>query len=657
MRKISVIVMFLLVLVGLLACSRSEDLIEIDDQNIPQAPTRESGYLPDDVQDGMILHAWNWSLSTIEEELEAIAIAGFRTIQISPMQPQKDFFGIASWQNNWWKLYQPLGFSIATENHSLGTLDDLVSLTSAAEEYGITIIVDVVANHLGGGTNESLNPNIVNFEPEIYNQNLIRTNNGFANDNSLEAVVRGAIGGFPDLKTENEIVQARVIDLLKAYVDAGVGGFRFDAAKHIETPDDGDFASDFWPNVINAVQVYANHELFIYGEILNTVGAGRSYASYTPFMGITTNQVSDAVRNAVRSRNLDALENVQFLNDVPARQSILWAESHDDYAGGHTNQINEAIITKTYAILASRKDASVLYFSRPSANTLMGDFGTYTWQSKVITEINRFNNFFVGTDEKISTQHGYFINERFNSDLQGVMIVNVDGNQNLSNVRLTHLPDGHYRDYVSGNIFTVENSRLSGQLDESGVATIYINPHQPLPATFVSDRGLNTAFRDTKDITLFKHNATSAYYRIDEGERVPFTNGEVITLSHPELNALITLTIEVWYNDFQVVRTYEYQKAGEPVETVSVENLDLSVIGNSIVVAWVWPEGGSGQWVEGTLDGDTFIFDLPENHNWFLLATFPPGTTSFAWGENILQTEDIFVPWDGIYDGRTLLWN
>ena len=657
MKKLFNTSMISLLILTLLACSRTPEIIELDDQSTFQAPTVSDAYLPEKVQDGMILHAWNWSLSTIESELEAIAIAGFRTIQISPLQPQKDYFGAGLWGSNWWKLYQPLGFTIATENHSLGTLEDLVSLTEAAEAYGIRIIVDVVANHLAGGTNESLNSNVSSFEPEIYNQNLIRTDNGFASDSSIFAVTRGAIGGFPDLKTEHPIVQSRVIDLLKAYVDAGVSGFRFDAAKHIETPEDGDYASDFWPNVINAVQDYANNELYIYGEILNTVGHNRSYSAYTPYMGITINQFSDGVRNAVRSRNLERLETIQFLNDVPARKTVLWAESHDDYAGGHTHTLDEALMTKTYAILASRKDATVLYFARPLSNTLMGDVGTYTWQSKPITEINRFNNFFVGTDEFISTQDGYYLNERFNNEIQGVVMVNIAGERDVRNITVTHLTDGHYRDYISGNIFTVTNGRISGRFGESDVAVIYFNPNQPLPATYVSDQGLNTAFMDTKSITLFEHNTTSAYYRIDSGELIPFENGDTIELSHPDINATITLTLEVWFEDFKVVRTYQYIKSGEPVETMVVENIDLSIIENNLVVAWTWPEGSDGQWVQGTLDNDTFTFNLPENHNWFLLVTFPPGTTQFSWDNKLLQTQDIFVPWDGIFDGRTLVWN
>ena len=42
-------------------------------------------------------------------------------------------------------------------------------------------------------------------------------------------------------KAESTIFSA----LLKECIDAGIDGFRFDAAKHIETPEDPNFASSF----------------------------------------------------------------------------------------------------------------------------------------------------------------------------------------------------------------------------------------------------------------------------------------------------------------------------------------------------------------------------------------------------------------------------
>ncbi len=636
----------------------TEENIELIQQN----PTVESGYLADNVQDGTILHAWNWSMSTIESQLEEIAIAGFSTIQISPMQPQKDFFGIGVWSSQWWKLYQPLGFSIATENHSLGTKADLISLTEAADEYGIKIIVDVVANHLAGGDNDTLNPDVRDYEVDIYDMGLIRTGNGYASDSSIASVTRGALGGFPDLQTESEIVQQRVLDLLKEYVDAGVDGFRFDAAKHIETPEDGAWASDFWPTVINGVRDYAESlgrdDLYFYGEILNTAGFDRSFSDYTPYMSVTASNQGDVVRQAVISKNGESIVNAAYLSGVPASKTVLWAESHDTYANesGLTKNTPDSFIIKTYAIQASRKDATTLYFARPNENTFMGMIGSYLWQSIEVASVNRFHNYFIGTDEYQTSQNGFYLNERFDDEIQGVIIVDLNGTQNVNNLNVTNLPDGNYLDQISKNIFTVSDGKISGQMAESGVAVIYNNPYEPKPALFVSNDGLRGSFSDTLNISVFSYNATESYYSLNGGEKIAFSGNTVIELSHPDDNATVTLDFEIYYNDYKIERQYTYIKSNIVVEEVIVNNLDLAELEGRKIVAWTWEEGKDGKWTEGTLTGNTFTFDLA-NEDYFLLVLFDENVTTYNWSIKIAQTADYEIPADGIFDGSILTWN
>ena len=55
----------------------------------------------------------------------------------------------------------------------------------------------------------------------------------------------------------------------------GFDGFRFDAAKHIETEKDKNYGSSFWSNTLGVAKDYykekTGNELFAYGEILNEV--------------------------------------------------------------------------------------------------------------------------------------------------------------------------------------------------------------------------------------------------------------------------------------------------------------------------------------------------------------------------------------------------
>jgi alpha-amylase len=655
-KKILGLATLLITILAFGACQNTPEALPEEESLLTQNPTVEDGYLAVDTQDGMILHAWNWSMNTITDHLEDIAIAGFSTIQISPMQPQKDYFGVASWGGNWWKLYQPLGFSIATDNHAIGTLSNLESLTAAADEYGIKIIVDVVANHLAGGTSESLNENVEPYEPKIYEQKLYHTGYGYVTDSSAEAVIKGHMGGFPDLMTENVIVKDRVLSLLKAYVDAGVDGFRFDAAKHIETPEDGTLASDYWPTVIDGVRSYTENDLYIYGEILNTAGQGRSYTDYTPHMNVTTNTVSDAFRNGVISDDAQMLASIEYLEGVAANQSVLWAESHDDYAGEHTHMLDQSLINKTYAIQASRKDATSLYFARPSTSALMGEVTTYAWGSQEISESNRFHNYFAQASENVFASDDYFVNERYSENEQGLMLVNINGEATVSDLAVSHLPDGVYKDQITHTDFTVEDGLLSGEIGEEEIAVIYNNPYEPKPAIYVSDDYERGAFSDSKTITLNAYNTTEATYSLNGEAPIEFSGETSIKLTYPDPNGTVTLDVEAAYNDYTISETFTYEKTNIQVDEVTVNHLETTPLKNKSVAAWVWPEGGDGQWVEGTLGDDVFTFNLPDGHTWFLLVTFPKGASNFNWDDALEQTGDFQVPNDGNFDGADLNW-
>ena len=69
-----------------------------------------------------------------------IAASGYTAVQTSPVQQAKDYdesYTILS--NEWWKLYQPLSYSIANTGW-LGTKQDLIEMCEEAEKYNIEVI-------------------------------------------------------------------------------------------------------------------------------------------------------------------------------------------------------------------------------------------------------------------------------------------------------------------------------------------------------------------------------------------------------------------------------------------------------------------------------------------------------------------------------------
>ena len=434
------------------------------------AETREvETYAQETVQGSAILHCFNWSYNEIKAALPDIAAAGYTAVQTSPVQQPKDYD--PAWTDSsgqWWKLYQPLGLRIAPDGTSwLGTADELAALCSEADTYGIKVIVDIVANHLAnngadGGTYANLS---VDVDDDMKNADYYHTYTNFISDTNRLTMTQYHMN-MPDLNTGNSYVQQSTLGLLKACVDLGVDGFRFDAAKHIELPtDDAAFASDFWPVVLNGVSDYADGELFFYGEILG--GAGTDISNYTRYMAVTDNATGNAARENAVSKNARGLANYVYYKGAEPKNCVLWAESHDTYMDG-TASVSDADIVKTWAIVAARADSTALFFARPNETMGLASSDT-TWKSTAVAEINKFKNHFAGTTEYVAADGSVAYVER---GTNGVVIANL-GSAAAVSVPAHKMKSGTYTDRITGNTFTVADGTISGTVGSTGVAVVY----------------------------------------------------------------------------------------------------------------------------------------------------------------------------------------
>ncbi len=277
--------------------------------------------------------------------------------------------------------------------------------------------------------------------------------------------------GMPDLNTGNSFVQNKVLDFLKDCVDCGVDGFRFDTAKHIELPSDGEsFRSNFWPTVLGGVRDYAadkNSELYIYGEVLDS-NIGTDISNFTTYMAVTDDGTGTNARTNVLSKNAAGLKSPNYTKNTAASNCVIWVESHDTYTDRVTSVISDEDIVKTWAIIGSRSDATSLFLARP--NDVMGLASTDdTWNSAAVAEVNKFKNVFNGQSEYLSSLGNTAYIER---GTKGVVISNLDG---AGEVRLNanKIVDGTYTDHVTGNTFTVADGVISGTVGSSGVAVVY----------------------------------------------------------------------------------------------------------------------------------------------------------------------------------------
>ena len=90
------------------------------------AATVTSTNLVSNIQDGVTLQCWNWSIANIKANLGLIANSGYSAIQVSPMQEMKEGT-VNKPVNNWWAVYQPISFYInESQSHCVGTKDELI---------------------------------------------------------------------------------------------------------------------------------------------------------------------------------------------------------------------------------------------------------------------------------------------------------------------------------------------------------------------------------------------------------------------------------------------------------------------------------------------------------------------------------------------------
>ncbi len=587
--------------------------------------------LADNIQDGVILHCFDWKYNDIKAELPNIAEAGFTAVQTSPAQP-------ADSSGTWYWLYQPLGFYIGTND--LGTKSDLQSLCTEAEKYGIKVVVDVVANHLTGDHSR--------IDNDLKSSQYWHNYGSVSNWADRYQVTHGEIG-MPDLNTENSYVQNKVKNYIAELKSVGVDGIRFDAAKHIGLPSEGD---NFWANITS------DKSLWYYGEILGGPDDRQSgneglMKEYTNYISVTDSNYCKQLRDSFSSGSVPSSFGNWSAKGVSNDKLVYWGESHDTWSNnqdwGYSNGMSQNVIDRAYAVAASRNDISALYFSRPSSsykeNIKAGQKGSTHFTSSEVAEVNKFHNAMIGKEDYYLSSNGCAVITRKDG---GAVIVKGSGSGNVSVTNGGgYAKPGTYVDQISGNTFTVTSSNISGTVGSSGIAVIYDAVKSPSASVTPGTKSYKT---DTLTLTLNYKNATSGQYSIDGGVYKSFADGQQITIGKGlAYGTKTTVTVKASNGtETSQEETYTYTKV-DPTLTQKIY-FDNSSYNWSSVYAYIYNEFGSSS--GGSESGG----DGGES------SVSPSGTVQFTdnqgWGDNIYayfwsdSQTDIGGAWPGTKMGN-----
>ena len=645
MKKAISLLLVLLLGLNAIGCSRIPVFEDFEDHYADS--------LPENAEDGLTLHAFNWTYHEIMINLENIANAGFKNVLTMPVQQPK------SGGSAWWAFYQPLSFSIG-DNSALGSPEELALLCSEAEKYGICILADIVVNHMATTDDEdkeedgtpTVSPAVAEYEPVLYNnRNEDVDGVGLTFHHNRNAAGSGAetqyyaYGNLPDLNTANPYVQERVLSLLKECIDAGIDGFRFDAAKHVETSSDPDYPSDFWENTLEEAKQYyrdrTGKELYVYGEILNSP-SGRSLSAYLQYMRITDDGYTAQLKNVFASKDASRILEAQLKTD-DASQLIAWVESHDEYVTTNTHY-SDVRVAKYWSLIAAKKGLGGLYLARPTEELTVGQIGSYAYESEYVAVNNRFHNRFYDADSYESVDGTCYVNEKIKADDQGALILNVGDVDTSKTVKVAvpHLDDGNYYDALTGSKVVVSKHVAYVPFEANGMAVI-TRSKDVHPEITVSER--DCAFVGDKTISLKTKNCDEAYYYFngDAAGRQTIDGEAEVPLADHVVNGSVDLTVclSKGINVFEQTFTYRQLELAEG--GFNVLGLDPKYLNDQYeLYIWSW---NPGRWSKDYEIRDGVLLVDTTGMTGFLVAVFEKGyeiKDPANWDPNVIkQSSDI----------------
>lgn len=520
-----------------------------DSTSTPENVNTAENKTADSIEAGTILQCFCWDFNTIKESMADIAAAGFTSVQTSPINEclEGENGGMELYGNGkWYYHYQPTDFKIG--NYQLGTREEFKAMCEEADKYGISVLVDVIANH-------------TTPETDAVSQDLIEAGGGSletlyhkgnANDlnnySSRLDCTTYKMGGLPDINTERPSFQDYFFEFINDCIDCGADGFRYDTAKHIGLPDDpkedDGFENNFWEKATTSVK--NADSLFIYGEVLQ--GNNDRIKDYISAIGRTTaSTYGSKIRSAINNNVLSpGSVSDYWLGDIDTNV-VTWVESHDNYINDGTaySYTNEQIILG-WSIITARKDGTPLFFDRPYNSSMdniwgmnrIGTQGDDFYKDSRVKAVNFFRTAMQGEEENLASpgdDTSALIIERGN---KGAVIVNTEGT--LKTGFEIGLADGTYVDRVDNKTtYTVSNGKLTSDADipENSVVVLYNEGYKETAASAEVGVAEDTEFAyegDSIDVTLTCSNTDNATYSIDGSEPVSFKDGDKLTIKHKD---------------------------------------------------------------------------------------------------------------------------
>ncbi len=232
-----------------------------------------------------------------------------------------------------------------------GTEDDLKELLEVCHERNVKVILDLVLNHSG-----YYNPWFTAFaeahkagntdDPYYDFYTYIGLSDTAPAGRAFAALAGTGIkyecnfsGDMPELNYDNPAVRQAVLDVAKYYLDLGVDGFRFDAAKYVYYGEQ-DKNAEFWKWYMDELRAY-KPGIYAVAEVWDSDAITDQYYPALNCFNFTLSQTSGLIADCAKAGRVTTLTNYvdKYLHNIaglnPDATIVTFITNHDcDRAAG-----------------------------------------------------------------------------------------------------------------------------------------------------------------------------------------------------------------------------------------------------------------------------------------------------------------------------------
>ena len=216
-----------------------------------------------------------------------------------------------------------------TVDPAFGTEQDLKDLISACHERGVLLILDLPINHTGRYNEWYSNFVVAHRQGDTSSEwydfySWYDGDTGSAPAGRTYSQVSGTNhyyecnfdGDMPELNFESEAVKKAVVDIAKHYIDMGIDGFRFDAAKYVFFGDHQKSLA-FWEWYLGELRGM-KPDIYTVAEVWDGDGITDIYFAATNCFDFTISQASGLISETAQKGDVNRYTNYveNYINRV-----------------------------------------------------------------------------------------------------------------------------------------------------------------------------------------------------------------------------------------------------------------------------------------------------------------------------------------------------